>query len=159
MKYSESQALVKLAAYCSRAERAEYDIRRKAENWELSPNVINNIVNKLKKENYLNEERYCQSFINDKLKFNRWGETKIKFELKKKHISESVINSCLKNVRGEQFESPLFDLLSSKIKTIKAANDYERKNKLIRFALGRGYTFEQVRKILQKFNLNDEEYP
>lgn len=159
MKVSESQALFKLAAYCSKAERTEYDIRRKAENWELSADVTDNIIIKLKNENYLNEERYCQSFINDKLKFNKWGEAKIRFELKRKQISDDVIGSCFKNIERELFESPLFALLSSKVKTIKAVNDYERKNKLIRFALGRGYTFEQIKKAIQRLNLNDEEYP
>lgn len=159
MKYSETQALAKFAAYCSKAERAEYDIRRKADNWEIPSEVINRIVDRLKSENYLNEERYCLSFINDKMKFNRWGEKKIRFELKRKHISESVINSCFMNINREQFESPLFGLLSSKIKTVKASNDYERNAKLIRFAMSRGYSYEQIKTTLQKLNIDDDEYP
>ncbi|HCO67008.1 MAG TPA: RecX family transcriptional regulator [Dysgonomonas sp.] len=159
MKYSKSEALAKLAAYCSQAERSEYDVRRKTEKWELSPSVINNIIDKLKKENFLNEERYCSSFINDKTKFNRWGETKIRFELKKKRISDAVINSCFADFENEQFEIPLYELLSSKVKSVKADSSYERRAKLIRFAMGRGYRYDQINKVLQKMNIDGEEYP
>lgn len=158
MKLTEAQALNRIAAYCSRTERCESDVRKKLQSWELTEESIDQIIARLKKENFLNEERYCRSFINDKAKFNKWGVTKIKFELRKKNIAESMINRCLDELENEQFEQPLFDLLSSKIKTIKAANDRERNMKLIRFALGRGYSFDQIKKTLQKMDLKDDEY-
>lgn len=159
MKYSEAQALSKLAAYCSKAERAEFDVRRKAEGWELPAEAISRIISRLKNEKFLDEERYCRSFINDKAKFNKWGESKIRFELRKKKIPEAVISFCLQDFESERFDQPLFDLLSAKIKTVKATSDYELNTKLIRFALGRGYSFDQIKKTLQKLNLNDEECP
>lgn len=157
MKLSENQALPKIAAYCSKAERSEYDVKRKLQNWELESESIKNIISRLKKENFLNEERFCRAFIKDKIQFNKWGKTKIVFELKKKYISESIINNSFDEFNNDEFETPLMKILSTKIKSVKANSDYEKRTKLIRFALGRGYSFEQIQKCLSKLMDSDSE--
>lgn len=159
MKYSENQALSKIASFCSKAERAEYDIRRKLKDWEIEGEVIVRIISYLKKENFLNEERYCRSFIKDKLRFNKWGETKIKYELKKKQVPSDIIDLCFDELDDNEFNDPLTLLLRNKMKTIKAANDYEKKIKLIRFGLGRGYSIQQIKSCMNKIlDHNNDEY-
>lgn len=160
-KYSEKQALVKMAAYCSKAERAESDVYKKLNLWELESEIIERIINRLKKENYLNEERFCRCFIKDKLLFNKWGKTKIIFELKKKRVSEQTISTCFEEFESDDFEESLQKVLSSKARTIKAKDDYDKKTKLIRFALGRGYSYDQIQRCLSKIlktNTDDEYY-
>lgn len=160
MKYSESQALVKMSAYCSKAERAEADVRRKLTLWEVENEPMERIIDRLKKENYLNEERFCRSFIKDKMLFNKWGRTKIVFELRRKQISEQVINMSFSEFEATDFEESLLKILTTKAKSVKAKDDYDKKNKLIRFALGRGYSYEQIQRCLSKIldTNNDEDY-
>ncbi len=157
MKYSETQALPKIAAYCSKAERAECDVRKKLQSWELDNESCERIVARLKKENFLNEERYCRSFIKDKIQFNKWGKAKIVFELKKKRIPQSTIGACFEEVESSDFEVPLMKILANKAKSVKAANDYEKWTKLVRFGLGRGYSLDQIKKCLSKILDNDGE--
>lgn len=157
MKYSESQALSKIAAYCSKAERAEFDVIKKLRTWELEVTTVNNIIKRLKQENFLNDERYCRAFIKDKSQFNKWGKTKIKFELKKKCIPETIINDCIAELDEDTIESQLRIILTNKIKSIKAENEYERQTKLIRFALGRGFSFEEIKKVLSKISKIDND--
>lgn len=160
MKYSESQALPKIAAYCSKAERAESDVRKKLLGWELDESSSERIINRLREENFLNEERYCRSFIKDKIQFNKWGKVKIVFELKKKRIPEFIINSCLEEIESSDYEMPLMKILVTKSKSVKANNEYERWTKLVRFGMGRGYSFDQIKKCLSQILNNDgEEYP
>jgi len=159
MKMTEPQALSKMAAYCSKAERSAYDVRKKLEKWELEEENIQRIIERLKKENFLNEERFCRSFIKDKIRFNKWGQNKIVFELKKKRVPDSIVRECLSEIETEEFDSPLLKLLTSKAKTIKAENDYEKQMKLIRFALGRGYSLDLIRKNLKKMDMDYEDYP
>lgn len=140
MKFTEPQALNRVAAYCSKAERCEWDVRKKLTAWELDADVVKRIIDRLKKERYLDDMRFCRSFINDKLKFNKWGKSKIIFELKKRHISEMIYDPILNELSGNEFEEQLMHILSVKIKSVKAKNDYEKKTKLIRFALGRGFS-------------------
>ncbi|NDW17729.1 RecX family transcriptional regulator [Dysgonomonas sp. 216] len=148
---NENQAIAKIAAYCAKAERCRYDVCKKLTTWELSPEVAERIIKYLEKENFLNEERFCQSFIKDKLRFNKWGKNKIVFELRKKQISETLIHASFEELDIEdEFEAPLMALLEKKVRTVKAANEYELRMKLARFAAGRGFGYELVQKCLHK---------
>lgn len=149
MKYSESQALAKVAAYCSKAERSEFDVKRKLQTWELENSIIQSIIKRLKQEKFLDEQRFCRAFIKDKLIFNKWGRTKIIYELKKKQVPSNIIDISFSEFDTDQFDEQLTSLLRNKEKSIKAQNAYEKRNKLIRFALGRGFSFEQIQKVLE----------
>jgi regulatory protein len=157
---TEKQALSKISAYCSKTEHCEYDVRKKLLDWKLDDAEIHRIIAFLRSENFLNEERYALSFIRDKMRFNKWGQHKISFELKKKHISEDFIQSVFNELSVENgFEESLMSLLQSKLRTVKAANDYERRMKLFRFAAGRGFQSDAIMQCLDKLNLNmDDEY-
>lgn len=153
MKLTEAKALHRIASYCSKAERAESDVLKKLKDWELEADEVSRIMSRLKKENYLNEERFCRSFIKDKMRFNRWGRNKIVFELKKKQVSESIIQNSLSDFLEESddsFETYLIQILTTKEKSVKAKDIYDKRNKLLRFALGRGFTMEQSIKCVNK---------
>ncbi|WP_029906635.1 regulatory protein RecX [Prevotella sp. 10(H)] len=157
MKLTEPQALNRVAAYCSKAERCEYDVRKKLVAWELESDAIKRIIDRLKKERYLDDARFAKSFINDKMKFNKWGKAKIIFELKKKKISESIYNPVFEELSGDEFEEQLMHILTIKAKSVKGKNDYDRKTKLIRFALGRGFPIDLTIKCVNKLLGGDYE--
>lgn len=146
MKLPEEKALYRMAAYCSRAERCESDIRKKLVNWELSAEEQNRIIKRLIQEKYLDHNRYCKSYINDKIKYNKWGEKKIIYELRKKQIEEKYYLPILEDLDKDNFEEQLIRILIVKNKSTKAKDEYDRKNKLIRFALGRGFSMDLVMK-------------
>lgn len=139
MKKNAEQALHLLAAYCSRAERCEQDLRKKMKTWEIPDDEQKKIIERLVKEKFLNEERFCRSFVNDKFKYNKWGTNKIVFELRKKNIPESVYKSVLEDLELTDVKEQLTLILKQKNKTIKYKDNYDRKTKLIRFAIGRGF--------------------
>lgn len=144
MKLTEENALYRVAAYCSRAERCESDIRKKLIAWELSEDEQNRIIRRLLDEKYLDHHRYCRSFINDKIKYNKWGEKKIIYELRKKGIAEKYYLPLLEDLSKDVFEEQLIHILKVKNKSVKAKDDYDRKNKLIRFALSRGFSMDMA---------------
>lgn len=157
MKLSESQALNRIAVYCSRAERSEFDVRKKLTAWELQQDAVKRIIDRLKKERYLDDVRFARSFINDKLKFNKWGKAKIVFELRKRQIPEAVYIPLFEELSYDEFEEQLIHILSVKIKSVKAKNDYEKKTKLIRFALGRGFSMDSAIRCANKLLGGDYE--
>jgi regulatory protein len=138
------RALYQLAAYCSRAERCIHDLRLKMARWELSPVDQGKIIQALQKEKFLDESRYCRAFVNDKLKYNQWGIHKINYELKKKHIPDAIIKETLQDIDPQASREQLRQLLANKRKTVKGKNDFEIRQKLIRFAAGRGFSLEDI---------------
>jgi regulatory protein len=142
------QALHRLATYCSRAERCVWDVRRKMDDWEIPQGQQNQIINHLQKEKFLDEERYCKAFVNDKSRYNRWGIYKIRFELRKKQIPEPLIREALENLNPEENRERLRSLLEQKRKSVKGKNEFEIKQKLLRFAASKGFSQEEIESIL-----------
>lgn len=161
MKLTEPRALNRIASYCSRAERCEFDVRKKLISWELTEEEIGRIVKRLKDEKFLNNERFCRSFVNDKLRFNKWGKKKIIFELKKLRIAESIYIPIINSIDDENFDVQLEDIIKTKLKSVKSKDNYDKRNKLIRFALGRGFSMDATIKCVNKLldNNYDEDYP
>ena len=147
---SEPEALHKAAGYCSLADRCIDDIRKKLTQWEMELVVQNRIIQRLVQEKFLDEERFCKSYINDKLKFNKWGVNKIKYELQKKNIHGSLIQSVLEDINPQENRERLLQLLTAKKKTVKGKNEFEIQQKLMRFAAGRGFTVDDILWVVEK---------
>ena len=69
-----------------------------------------------------------------------------------KRISAEVQRRVLDEVSGEDYVAQLRPLLEAKSKSVKAENDYERRTKLIRFALSRGFTMDIILDVLDSLS-------
>ena len=128
-----------LAKYCSQAERCLYDVRKKMKAEKLSEESEKRIINRLVQEKFIDEKRFCRSFVNDKFKFNHWGRTKICYELKNRNISPDVYYEALDSIDDEEYASVLSDLLKSKKRTVSGRSPQDVFQKLCRFAYSRGF--------------------
>ena len=145
---TENEAYLALAALCAQAEHCQYEMLEKMRRWELPEEAQARVMAKLVKERYVDDERYARAFVKDKIRYNKWGRRKVEQALWQKRIDEEIRNSVLNDVDDEEYLSVLSPLLKQKRKTIKAKNDYELNQKLVRFALGRGFTFDIIRQCL-----------
>ncbi|MDR0769565.1 MAG: RecX family transcriptional regulator [Dysgonamonadaceae bacterium] len=141
-------ALKRLADYCSRTERCISDIRRKLEAWEIAKSDQDTIIRRLQQEKFLDESRYCRAFVNDKSKYACWGAHKIKYALRKKQIPDELIRESLANLDPAENREYLRRLIEQKRKTVKGKNAFEIRQKLLRFAVGRGFDLEEVERVL-----------
>ena len=87
---TEAELLHLCAAYCSAAERCIHDVKKKLDAADASPEVKERIIRRLVEEKFIDETRFCRSFVNDKLRFNKWGRIKIDFELRNRGISPAL---------------------------------------------------------------------
>lgn len=153
---TEQQALMKLSALCSRAEHCSGEMADKMTRWGLSADVQERILKRLTEEKFIDDERYCRFFVRDKLRYNGWGRRKIEQALWSKHIDKGVYEPVLDEVPAEDYAAILLPLLRQKSKTVNGRNAYERKAKLIRFAMGRGYTLDVINNCLEQLALSDD---
>lgn len=142
---TEDIALNKLASYCVSAERCKSDLIDKLKRWELPADTIERVIAKLEKEKFIDEERFCRAFVKDKFRFAKWGKKKIAQALYYKNISQSISYKYLDEINQEEYIELLTDLLNAKRKTIRAKDAFELNGKLIRFALSRGFEFEDIK--------------
>jgi len=144
--------LKKAASFASRRETSRWEIESKLKTWGASAPQIETIADYLEKENYINAQRLSNSFINDKLRFEKWGRLKIAKALQGKHISPEVFQPLLDQIDEDTYAQLLTELLDKKATQIKARNKFEKQGKLINFALQRGFEFEIIESIISKIN-------
>ena len=146
---TEQEAYLQLATLCAQAEHCEQEMRDKMKRWEIDETAQNRIIDRLVKERYIDNERYARAFVKDKIRYNKWGRRKVQQALWMKRIDTDIQQRVLDEIDDKEYLDVLRPLLKQKRKSTKAANDYELNQKLVRFALGRGFTFDIIRQCLE----------
>ena len=150
---TEQEAYLQLAAMCAQAEHCEQEMRDKMKRWAIEPDAQDRVIARLIKERYIDNERYARAFVKDKIRYNKWGRRKVMQALWMKRIDDDILHQVLDEIDDKEYIDVLIPLLKQKRKTIKAKSDYELNQKLVRFALGRGFDFGIIR---QCMDVDDE---
>ena len=145
---TEQGAYLQLAQLCARSEHCQHEMLEKMRRWEMSDEAQARVMQRLIQERYVDDERYARAFVNDKIRYNKWGRRKVEQALWMKHIDKDIQQQVLGEVDDEEYISVLKPLLKQKSKGIKAGSDYELNQKLVRFALSRGFTFDIIRQCI-----------
>lgn len=133
------QALSKCMDLCSRREYCAFDIREKIKKWEISPEDADQIIKRLFEEKFLDHERYCRAFVNDKFCFNHWGKVKITYYLKQKQIEASYIHDALNEIDLDKYQGVIREEIKKKQSRVKAKNDFEKKAKIAQSLIAKGF--------------------
>ena len=145
---TEQGAYLQLAQLCARSEHCQHDLLEKMRRWQMSDEAQARVMQRLVSERYVDDERYVRAFVRDKIRYNKWGRRKVEQALWQKRIDEDIRQQVLDEVDDEEYLSVLRPLLKQKRRSTKAESDYELNQKLVRFALGRGYTYNIIRQCL-----------
>lgn len=139
----------RLRGLCSRREYCRSDMMKKAvAALDGDQSEAARIVDILVEERYVDDLRYASAFARDKSSISGWGRVKISHMLSAKGISRDIIKEALEEIDEEKASSRLDKLLQSKARSLK--DDPQAKLKLLRFALGRGYGYDEVKNIVDE---------
>ena len=140
----------KMRRLCSRREYCVSDIRTKLmKELEGDAQKVETALNKLIEERYVDDLRSATAYARDKASISGWGATKIRYVLSAKGVAKDVISEALNEVDESKAASRLEKLLEHKYKSLK--DDPQWKIKLLRFALGRGYSYDEVSDQIRRF--------
>ena len=136
---SSEQLYQKAAAKCAARECCRADFEKKFEEAGISKSESETILDKLEDGKFIDEKRYAKAFTHDRLLYAGWGRMKIKQALALKKISPQDIANALQEINESDYREKLLSVIKAKMRSLKASSDYERKTKLARFAIGRGF--------------------
>lgn len=139
-------ALKKILHYCDYQDRCKKEIFAKLNTFELAADDKDFIVEFLQNEGYINDERYCRSYVKSKLNLKKWGVNKIKLSLIAKGVDRDIIDAVVSEIDQDSYKEELVKLLENK--KINESDPYKRKAKLIRYAVGKGYSLSMVMEVL-----------
>lgn len=145
---TEEEALRRLAADCARREHCRGQMRGRMRQWGMDEEAQQRVIDYLVAHKYVDDERFCRLFVKDKLKFNKWGRRKIEAALAAYGTDRATVQAALAEVTDDDYLEVLRPLLRAKDKSLRCADGYERRRKLMAFALGRGFDMHLVSRCL-----------
>ena len=119
--------------------------------------IVDETIEKLKENGYINDRQYVKSFIVDKINLNKYGENRIKSELLKLKIDENIINEELENINEDDIINNLETLIDKKMKSNKTYAGDVLKQKLLSDFMNKGYKKEDILKILDNKDLSNDD--
>lgn len=144
--------LQKAASYCAYQERTQDEVRKRLQKWSVWGDEADEIIAELITMNYLSEERFAKTYAGGKFRVKNWGRLKIKQELNRRGLSDYSIRQGMGEIDDERYKDALRELLQKKKALLapKEPNALQLKQKLVRFALGKGYESDLVWKMLEE---------
>ena len=155
---SPEQALSALMRMAARAERSSGDALRLMRSWGVEPAAQRAVLQKLTDMRFIDDVRYAEAFVRDKLRLSGWGAYKIRAALKAKGIAAGTIDDALAQIDPEAARQRLLDALARKRRTLKAADNRELRNKLMRYGASLGYDFASVAEAVAQTVKTEEEW-
>lgn len=147
--FTPQQALPKAKTYCAYQERCHSEVKDKLFGFGLNTLEVDEITSKLIEENYLNEERFALLFAGGHFRTKQWGRVKIKYELKKKQVSEYCIKKALAAIDPADYSKTLYRLAEKKLLTLKGEkNIFIRKKKLQDHLMQKGFENDLIKEIV-----------
>lgn len=142
--YTYAEARVKAMAYCAYQERSQQEVRDKLYEYGLHQEEVESLIADLIGENFINEERFAKAYAGGKFRMKQWGRHKIKQGLKQHRISDYCLRQGMEEIEPDEYYQTLLNLLEKKKGNLKEKDLFTLKNKLARFAIGKGYEQDLV---------------
>lgn len=139
------QALQSLMRMCARSERSSGDALRLMKRWGVADDAARKVLSRLQSERFIDDSRYAEAFVRDKLNLSGWGIYKIKSALRAKGVSKEIVEEVVSPMLEQtDMAERLEEIMRRRMRTLKYSSAYEAKTKLIRFAAGRGYDLDEA---------------
>lgn len=145
----QKKILDRLENQCARRECCSSDMLRKAaELLEGDEAAAREVLGILTEGGFVDDSRYAAAFAREKSGITGWGPYKIRLALAAKRIPKEIVDAALEDIDVSRAGQKLRRLLEAKWKTLEG--DEAAKFKLLRYALSRGYEYEQIRGIVDE---------
>lgn len=134
----------------SRNSKSEKQLRQKMQDKGYDPQFIENAITKLKQQKYIDDERYSEMFINDKINISKDGKLKIKEALQSKGIDRLIIDEKLQEITADDEIKRAYLLGNKKLKSIKEEDTRKKRVKLANYLITKGFEYGTVKKAVSK---------
>ncbi len=114
------------------------------------------IVETLSNERYFSDKRFAASYTRGKYTYKKWGRNKIVQGLKDKKISARNINHALNEIDPALYQQNLEYLAYKKQRQVKKGSFFQRKGKIAKYLIQRGYESQEVWKMVNRLEEEEE---
>jgi len=137
-----------MESWCAYQERSHLQVRRKLIQFGIDGNEAEELIASLITDGFLNEHRFAKAYAGGKFRMKKWGKARIERELRQQGVGQRCIADGLKEIDAADYRKTLRILLDKKLSQLKGDSEAVRKNKVARFAIGKGYESDLVWRML-----------
>jgi len=150
------EAFSRAAALCAAREYCAYDIAGKMKTWGLAEYDIMKVIERLKEDGFIDEWRFARAYVKDKARLNGWGRRRIALQLAARKISPEVCEVAFMELEDNAFSLRLGKLLRARAEKLANLDPNQRRRRLTAFALGRGYSLDEIEAVLDELASPDK---
>jgi regulatory protein len=140
----------KAMRYCDYQERTVKEVQEKLRGWGVADKDEAYIIQALKEDRLLDEERYMAAFIRGKFLGKKWGKEKLAVVLTSKGLDQVLVRRGLAMIEDADYLQSLRDVAERRRASLAEATSTEAKQKLINYLLQKGYEFDLVIQTVQE---------
>lgn len=146
-----TEILSKLERYCAYQDRCTHEVLTKIRSFQVEETEANQLIQLLKNDGFIDDERYVQSFIRGKVGIKQWGKQKIRTSLMQKGINKELIDKYIEDITPQQYTENLQTTIR---KWTQSHGEITKENitKLYRHLLSKGYTYDEIKGELKTEN-------
>ncbi len=133
--------------------RSLKEIKKYMNKLEINEEEQNKIVSKLQENNFINDNKFAEAFIADKINLSSSGPNKIKKELLEHDVNIDVIDEYLSKYDYEIFKEKIDKIIQKKIVN-NNKSEYILKSKLTNYLLDLGYDLDMIKECLSKLKID-----
>ncbi|OFX68647.1 MAG: hypothetical protein A2X12_04800 [Bacteroidetes bacterium GWE2_29_8] len=141
-----------IGRFCASRERCEKEVIDKLNKLGVyDSNTLEQIINHLKEEGFVDNKRFARAFCIDKFRFNKWGRIKIVNMLKQYTLESDIINYGLSCIDESEYIETIRSIIEKYTLIIKQkeTDNFVINNKVINYLLNKGFEYEIVRNIIR----------
>lgn len=151
-------ALNKVQKYCAYYERSVFEVKRKLYEWGVEDCLYPEIIDELRKDNFLSEDRFAELYARSKVNQKKWGRIKIRMELKKHEIPHEIIDDAIAALSQATIVSNMETLSIKKLQSLRGDDQQKNLEKLKMYLYSKGYEPALIIEYLNKHNYIDYDY-
>lgn len=146
------QALSSLMRLCARAEKCSGDALRLMRRWGLSDADAQGVLARLVRERFIDDRRYAEAYVREKVRFSGWGAHKIRASLRAKSVAPAIVEAALAEFApSTNNRERLSEMIRKKAAKTSYKDAYDLKAKLVRFGMSRGFDLDDVLAATEEF--------
>ncbi len=141
---TNTEILSKIERYCAYQDRCTHEVLTKLRSLQVEGTEAQQILQLLKNDGFIDDERYVQSYIRGKINAKQWGVQKIRLGLLQKGIDRGLINKYLEDIDSQQYKNNIQAVLRKWTQSHGPVSQ-ENITKLYRHLMTKGYTYEEIK--------------
>ncbi|NFD31059.1 recombination regulator RecX [Clostridium botulinum] len=144
--------------YIEKSLKTESQVKEKLYLKEYDEDTVNKVIRFLKDYNFIDDDKYCDMYIREKL--NIYGRNKIKYTLLNKGVKENIVIEKINNINEEKEKKVAYKLAEKKYKImiLREKDKFKIYKKIWPYIISRGYNSNIAEWIINELKSNEALY-